>query len=78
MFKTWKLCLLIAIAYLYAYVPLAHAEDADSLKAPEAVLSHEKVIEIPSADGNSVMLQATLDIPDGPVTCPLQTGPAGV
>ncbi|WP_321911061.1 alpha/beta hydrolase family protein [Burkholderia cepacia] len=71
MFKTWKLCLLIAIAYLYAYVPLAHAEDADSLKAPEAVLSHEKVIEIPSADGNSVMLQATLDIPDGPGPFPL-------
>ncbi len=58
-------------AYLYAYVPLAHAEDADSLKAPEAVLSHEKVIEIPSADGNSVMLQATLDIPDGPGPFPL-------
>lgn len=71
MLKTRRPYLLTAIACLYIGMPLGHAEDTDSLKAPEAALSHEKVIEIPSADGDSVMLQATLDLPDGSGPFPL-------
>ncbi|WP_423393324.1 dienelactone hydrolase family protein [Burkholderia sp. LMG 21824] len=71
MHKLWKFCLLIAVTYLHAYVPLAHADDVDSVKAPEAALRHEQVISIPSADGNSILLQATLYVPDGPGPFPL-------
>jgi dienelactone hydrolase len=39
--------------------------------APDVLLRHEQVIEVPSADGESVMLQATLDIPDGAGPFPL-------
>ncbi|ELW9447511.1 prolyl oligopeptidase family serine peptidase [Burkholderia cenocepacia] len=71
MLKILKFCSLIAVSCLYMYIPLSYAEDADSLKAPEAALRREQIISIPSADGNSVMLQATLDMPDGPGPFPL-------
>ncbi|WP_186143710.1 dienelactone hydrolase family protein [Burkholderia gladioli] len=55
----------------YLCAPFVHAEDADNLKEPGVLPRHEQVIEIPSADGESIMLQATLDIPDGPGPFPL-------
>ncbi len=68
MLKTWQMCVLVAT---YLCAPFVHAEDADNLKEPGVLPHHEQVIEIPSADGESIMLQATLDIPDGPGPFPL-------